>query len=401
MLKAIVRRTAFLLTGLLAIGQLFAGHPTLQEVWARHDQTLMGALGKPVARDSSQDHVFKGKAGRTVHGIDIGPEAMPPVLWWNGGPGLPADTAWDSFCFAEAGRYRHLEIDSPGTGLSSWVEGWRPEDTVDDAAAFLRLRGITTPILVVGYSWGSTMALLFAQRHPELVRGVVIGGVWANTKKEVEAYLGVNGNRIWMPGVSDAFRGSVQGPISASSIHAAIRSGRGGKALCLAYDAAETLQAVGGRIPLKALLDPIDASVVSPLNIATETDPDIRFAFIESEMMARGEQGKWSLKPRFPKALERVPIIIVQGRFDQICSREVAQKVLRAWPCKDKLLVPMNGGHLSFGAPPKETLELAGLVLTEPQRTSLRRAMGLHYGNVSALFGAAIDCLMQTGPSPQ
>jgi len=52
---------------------------------------------------------------------------------------------------------RHLEIDSPGTGMSSWVPGWKPEDTVNDAATFLRLRGITTPILVVGYSWGSTM----------------------------------------------------------------------------------------------------------------------------------------------------------------------------------------------------------------------------------------------------
>ena len=310
MLKATVRGTAFLLTGLLAIGQLFAGHPTLQDVWARHDQTLMGTLGKPVTRDSSQDHVFKGKAGRTVHGIDVGPEAVPAILWWNGGPGVPADAAWDSYCFDQAGRYRHLGIDSPGTGLSSWVEGWRPEDTVDDAAAYLRLRGITTPILVVGYSWGSTMALLFAQRHPELVSGVVIGGVWANTRKEVEAYLGVNGNRIWMPGLSEVFRGSVKGPITASSIHAAIREGRGCKALCLAYGAAETLQTAEGRIPRKASIDPIDASVVSPINIASETDPDIRFAFIESEMMARGEQGKWSLKLHFPRSLDRVPIII-------------------------------------------------------------------------------------------
>ena len=127
MLKATVRGTAFLLAGLLAVGQLLAGHPTLQEVWARHDKTLMGTPGKPVARDSSQDHVFKGKNGRTVHGIDVGPEAMPAVLWWKGGPGSPAASDWDAYYFEDASRYRHLGIDTPGTGRSSWVEGWKPD----------------------------------------------------------------------------------------------------------------------------------------------------------------------------------------------------------------------------------------------------------------------------------
>jgi len=189
-MRGLKQRNMFMLAVILAVGHLFAGYPTLQDVWARHDQIVMSGRGPAVNMDPAQAHLFKGKNGRTVRGWDVGRAELPAVLWWNGGPGLPADPAWDVNCFKEASAYRHLELDSPGTGMSSWVPGWKPEDTVDDAAAFLRLRGITAPVLVTGYSWGSTMALLFAQRHPDMVRGVVIGGVWANTRHEVAAYLG-------------------------------------------------------------------------------------------------------------------------------------------------------------------------------------------------------------------
>jgi proline iminopeptidase len=393
------QKNTLMLAAILAVSGLFAGHPTLQDVWARHDQIVMRGPGRAVNLDSTQSHTFKGKLGRTVRGWDVGGADLPAVLWWNGGPGFSADPAWDVNCFEDASAYRHLEIDSPGTGMSSWVPGWKPEDTVDDAAAFLRLRGIDTPVLVTGYSWGSTMALLFAQRHPEMVRGVVIGGVWANTPQEVSAFLGESGNRRWMPGLQDVFRKVVPGRLTATGLHRAIRDGRGGKPLCQAFGDAELFQASEGRIPRGPLSSELPLVHMKPVDMFIEKDEDVRSAFIESEMMSRGEHGEWALKIRFAKRLSEVPIIVLQGRFDQVCSREIAMKVFNAWPCQSKLLVPMNGGHWGYGGPDKGTFAAAGLALTEVQEASAKKAMALHFGSHRALIGAAIDCLARTKPA--
>lgn len=392
-------RTMLLLTVVIAASNLFAGFPRLQDVWVRHDQIVLRGPGRAVDLDSTQAHSFKGKGGRTVRGWDVGRADLPAVLWWNGGPGLPADPAWDVNCLEQASAYRHFEIDPPGTGMSSWVPNWRPEDTVDDAAAFLRLRGINKPILVEGYSWGATMALLFAQRHPDMVSGVVIGGVWANTRKEVAAYLGENGNRVWMSGLQDAFRQVVPGPLNATSMHRAIREGRGGKALVQAYGDAESLQGSEGRIPRKPLLGEIPVVDSKPVDMVTEKDEDVVFAYIESEMMSRGERGQWSLKIRFDKRLSNVPIIVLQGRFDQVCSRETAMRVFNAWPCRRKLLVAMNGGHWGYRGPDKQTFATAGLALTEAQEVLAKKAMALHFGSHRFLIGASIDCLTNTKPA--
>lgn len=346
----------------------------------------------------TQAHTFKGRHGRTVCGWDVGGADLPAVLWWNGGPGLPADPAFDANCFEQASAYRHLEIDSPGTGLSSWVPGWKPEDTVDDAAAFLRLRGIKTPILVTGYSWGSTMALLFAQRHPTMVSGLVIGGVWANTRREVAAYLGEDGNRSWLPGLQDSLRKTVPGRLSASSLHRAIRDGRGGRSLVQAYGDAETVQAAEGRIPRQPLLSELQPVDSPPVDMFTEKDEEVRCAFIESEMMSRGERGEWALKMRFDQRLSGVPIIVLQGRYDQVCSRDIARRVFNAWPSKSKLLVPINGGHWGYGGPDQQTFATAGLVLTEAQDAAMKKALALHFGNHRILLGAAIDCLHKPLP---
>lgn len=375
------------------LGLSLEAQPTLQMVWARHDQIVIHGPGREVDLNPNQAHTFKGRGGRTVRGWDVGSPDLPAVLWWNGGPGFSADPAWDVNCFEQASAYRHLEIDSPGTGLSSWVPGWKPEDTVDDAATFLKLRGVNKPLIVTGYSWGSTMALLFAQRHPEMVCGLVIGGVWANTRTEVAAYLGENGNRTWISGLQAAFHKVVPGPLNATTLHKAIREGRGGKALVKAYSDAETLQASEGRIPRKPPLNEAPVVKGKSIDMFTEKDEDVVFAYIESEMMSRGERGEWALRIRFDKRLSGVPIIVLQGRFDQVCSRDIARKVFNAWPCSDKLLVPMNGGHWGFGGPDKETYATAGIVLTETQEASVKKATALHFGNHRVLIGASIDCM--------
>jgi len=201
-----------------------------------------------------------------------------------------------------------------------------------------------------------------------------------------------------MPGLPDVFRKIVRGRLSASGLYRAIRDGRGGKPLIQAYCEAEAIQASEGRIPRRPLFSRLPLVDSKPVDMFNEKDVDIRFAFIESEMMSRGERGEWALKIRFSERLSRVPIIVLQGRYDQVCSRDIAMSVFNAWPCKSKLLVPVNGGHWSYGGPDKQTFTAAGFTLTEVQEASVNKAMSLHFGNHRILIGASIDCLTD---SPQ
>jgi pimeloyl-ACP methyl ester carboxylesterase len=60
------------------------------------------------------------------------------------------------------------------------------EDCADDAAAVARVLGATS-VITVGYSMGGPISLLTAQRHPELVSGMVLQATaleWSGTRKE-------------------------------------------------------------------------------------------------------------------------------------------------------------------------------------------------------------------------
>lgn len=357
-------------------------------LWAAHDAKLLAPMAPPKV-DASAAHRFQGTRGHQVQAWDLGPREAPVVLWWTGGPGESVDPAH------LAGRYtgtglRMLVLEQPGTGRGGtpWVQDWRPEDSADDAATFLQLRGVKGPVIVAGWSWGSTMALLFAQRHPGLTRAVAVGGVWTNTPGEVDFYLGATGTRSLLPGLAEAF-----GPAGASAcdLHRAIAQGTGGAAFAEGYGRAEGLQARLDTTLRTEVLAPLPRTPGRPVDMATETSPLRRFAFIESEMMCRGQRGQWQLELAFPQALKTVPLVVLQGRYDQVCDPQVAVKVWRAWPGTRKLLVPFNGGHGGAPSLPPERLAQAGV---DPLQTpAVQKALRLHFGQGSALMAAALEGL--------
>jgi pimeloyl-ACP methyl ester carboxylesterase len=77
-----------------------------------------------------------------------------------------------------AARFHVLAIDLPGFGKSDRREGdYSPEALADVLAAVLDRKGVTRAD-VVGHSWGSSVVLAFARRHPERLRRLVIISGW-------------------------------------------------------------------------------------------------------------------------------------------------------------------------------------------------------------------------------
>ncbi|HJV21707.1 MAG TPA: alpha/beta fold hydrolase [Holophagaceae bacterium] len=387
-------RVRLLLTLVLCLP--LAAQPSLKELWVRHDAILLNPSPQGAPKPESSTHLFTGARGQQVRGWDVGESTSPAVLWWTGGPGAGVEDPdirswWGDY----SKKMRSLVLDQPGVGdgTSAWVPGWRPEDSADDAEAFLRMRGVKGPVIVFGWSWGSTMALLFAQRHPERVRAVVVGGVWANSAAEVRRYLGANGTRAFLPGVAEAFASLLPSGGSACDLHAAIRDGKGGMALGKAYEDAEMHQCFVDTMLRTPLMERVAPAPGSAVDMVTCKDPTLRFAFIESEMMCRGERGGWKLELRFPPSLAQAPLVVIQGRFDQVCDPEVAWKVYKAWPGDRKRWVPLNAGHASIRGVTGEELQLVGLDPALVEKVNL--ALKVHLGSTGRMAGAALSLLAE------
>ena len=75
---------------------------------------------------------------------------------------------------ALAARFHVLAVDLPGFGGSDRREGdYSPEALADDLARILDAKGIDRAD-VVGHSWGGSVVLAFAQRHPDRLRRLVV-----------------------------------------------------------------------------------------------------------------------------------------------------------------------------------------------------------------------------------
>lgn len=127
--------------------------------------------------------------GQRVYWETVGAASGAPAVFLHGGPGSGATAGSRRYFDPDAfravlfdqrgcGRSRPLACE-PGVDLST--------NTTDRLAADIELLREHLGIdrwLVVGVSWGSTLGLVYAQRHPKRVRGLVLGPVTAGTRRE-------------------------------------------------------------------------------------------------------------------------------------------------------------------------------------------------------------------------
>lgn len=284
----------------------------------------------------------------TMYWEEAGNPKGSPVLFLHGGPGAGATPVHRRFF--DPAHWRIVVYDQRGGGRSTPLGETRdnsPAHLVADIEALRRELGIAAWV-VFGGSWGSTLALLYAENHPERVRGLILRGIFLARQAEIDWFL--YGIAAVFPEAWRAFAGFVG------------EAERGD--LLAAY--------------YRRLIDP-DPRVHMPAARAWSVyegacstllpNPETIAAFGEDRLalgLARIEahffryhlfSGASDLIAGVGR-LRHLPGILVQGRYDMVCPIRSADELARAWPEADYVIVP-DAGHSAMEPGIREQLVLA------------------------------------------
>lgn len=127
------------------------------------------------------------------------------VLFLHGGPG--GQTSKSNTVYFDPAVYRVVLFDQRGAGKSTPHADIRENTTHHLVADIQILRmhiGIPKWHCVFGGSWGSTLALVYAQAYPDLVGSLILRGIFTGRKEELQWSRGTGASRIY-PDVFENF----------------------------------------------------------------------------------------------------------------------------------------------------------------------------------------------------
>lgn len=260
-----------------------------------------------------------------------------PVVFLHGGPGSGCVAAHRRFFDPQ--RWRAILFDQRGCGRSTPLGG-----VVDNTTAHLvqdmeRLRqhlGIKR-WTVFGGSWGSTLALAYALRHPERVRALVLRGIFLARRDEIDWF--VNGLRRFLPEVGAHFANLVPEGRRDDALawyHEAVFGADAG----LAVRAARTWSSVESAA--MTLTQPGRAAGESPSDEVILAKARVQLHYIASGGFLREAE-----LLEGAAGLAAIPTWIVQGRLDTICPPQTAVELAGAMP-HARLQVIEGAGHSAF-----------------------------------------------------
>jgi proline iminopeptidase len=264
-----------------------------------------------------------------------------PVIFLHGGPGGGTDPSYRRFF--DPKKYRIVLLDQRGCGQSrphaSLVDNttWALVDDIETLRKHLAIE----KWLVFGGSWGSTLALAYAETHPQRVTQMILRGIFLLRRSELEwFYQNPEGAASlfadrWEPFVKlipKAERGDM---IKAYYKRLTSRSAAVRAKAAYAWSVWE-----GATSHL--FTNPADLKKFDNAEYAAA------FARIECHYFVNGgflERPNQLLEN--VKRIRKIPCVIVQGRYDVVCPMRSAWDLHRAWP-EAELRIVADAGHSAF-----------------------------------------------------
>lgn len=251
-----------------------------------------------------------------------------PVVFLHGGPGAGI-TPWHRRLFDPA-RWRIVLFDQRAAGRST-PRGEMHDNTtwhlVADIEAIREHLGIGR-WMVFGGSWGSTLALAYAETHPERVTGLVLRGIYLGSAAETRWFNELDGGASWVfPERWQHYVEFIPEEERGAMVDAYWRRLESGDEAVRLAAARAWGRWEGGSTTL--MHDPDEAGTFDEpllaISVALAEAHYFRHAcFLEPGQLLR-DIGR----------IRHIPATIVQGRYDIICPVKSAFELARAWPEAD------------------------------------------------------------------
>ncbi len=258
-----------------------------------------------------------------------------PVIVLHGGPGGGCSPGMRRFFDPQA--YRIVLFDQRGCGKSTPTAGVEANTTqhlISDIELICQTLGIKRCILFGG-SWGTALALLYAQAHPERVIHVVLRAVFLMTRRELNWFYGGGAARFW-PDQWEALVGPIPENERGSLIAAYHRR-------LFSGDRSEEMRFGGLWLAWETALCKLSNHTVAG---ARSSGYARTFARLGTHYFVNG-----GFLPKDGHILDHIHLLaeipgtIIHGRFDVVCPLEAAWELSKAWPRSKLEIVPAAHAH--------------------------------------------------------
>jgi len=277
--------------------------------------------------------------GHDIYVETVGRADGIPAVYLHGGPGSGCQP--DHRRLFDPERFRAVLFDQRGAGRSR-PKGRREGNTLPHLIAdmeMIREQFGITRWMIVGGSWGATLALAYAEAHPERVSGIVLRATFLGTRSELDGAFGDVMPRFY-PGLGDDFLSVLPVDERAHPLDAYWRRildtdpAVHGPAARAWHD---TERILSEHAPSRNRLD---------LGSLTSTRALPSTPFMEAHYF----QNDCFMQPNQLLAgagrLAGIPGMIVQGRYDLLCPPATSHALAALWPTSEIRFVEGAGHQL-------------------------------------------------------
>lgn len=284
---------------------------------------------------ANQTYYLDTEDGHQVYFEESGTLDGIPIVILHGGPGGGCSPTYRRYCDPE--KYRIILVDQRGCGKSTphaELENNTTDHLIEDLEKIREQLGIDKWVLLGG-SWGVTLALAYAEKHPKQILGMILRGVFLGRKEDID-WLYCDGTRRVFP---DYWQEFVQ-PIPENERHdivSAFHKRLTGKNELAKMGAAKAWSFWEAKVatlePNNSLVDALSHPHLAIGMARISTHYFINNCFlVENQLLDNAHQ------------LKGIPGIIVHGRYDMLCPVENAWSLQAVWQDAEIRII-RDAGH--------------------------------------------------------
>ena len=282
---------------------------------------------------------FLKKGKHKIYYEQCGNPKGKPAIFLHGGPGGGCGSL--SRRFFNPKKYRIILFDQRGCGRS------KPHTCLEDNTTWHLIEDIESireildikKWLVFGGSWGSTLAMAYAQKHPKNVSQLVLRGIFMLRQKELQWF--------YQYGASEMYPEAWQGFLKEIPENERDNLIEAYRKIFYGDDEEKKLSAAKAWSKWEASCSFINYNP-DAVKDSLNAEFALAFALIENHYFVnKGFLDNENQLLENIDIIRNIPAVIIQGRYDVVCPPTTAYELHSKWPESELVIAPFSG-HSAF-----------------------------------------------------